>query len=79
MWSTCRYDSFVLLPDEHSGFYEYEIRRNFSIEDLVKRIIHHQPELKIHLFSPPARGLCQLLPELSQPACCLISHTYKKK
>ena len=60
-------------------FYEYEIRRNISKEDLVKRIIPHQPQLKPHFFSPPTRGLCKVLPELSQPTGYLRSYTYKQK
>jgi len=60
-------------------FYEYEIRRQFSIEDLVKRIIPHPPQLKFHFFSPPARGLSKVLPELSQPTGYLRSHTYKQQ
>jgi len=62
-----------------AGFYAHEICRLFSKEDLVKRIIPHQPELKLHLFSPPARGLGKVLPEMSQPTCYLRSYTYKQK
>jgi hypothetical protein len=50
-----------------AGLHEYEIRRHFSVEDLVKRIIPYQHKLKIHLNSTPARGLDNVLPELSQP------------
>ena len=62
-----------------AGLYEYEIRQHFSIEDLVKRIIRHQPELKLHLFSLPARGLGKVQPELSQPTGYMRSHTYKQQ
>jgi len=62
-----------------AGVYIYEIRRNFSIDDLVKRIIPHQPELKIHLFSPPTRCLLKVLPELSHPTGYLRSETYKQQ
>jgi hypothetical protein len=62
-----------------AAIYEYEIRRKFSIEDLVKGIIFQQTELKIHLFSPPERGLCKVLPELSQATGYLRNQTHKQK
>jgi len=45
-----------------AGFYEYEIFRTITIEDLVNRIIPHQSELKFHVFSPPGR-------------CCVKCHS----
>ena len=62
-----------------AGIYEYEIPRHVNIEHLVKRIIPHQPQLTLHYFKPAARGLCKLLPGLSQPAGYLRSHTYKQQ
>jgi hypothetical protein len=44
----------------------------------VKKIIPYKPELKIHLFSPPAFGQYKVLSGLSQPTICLKSYTYKK-
>jgi hypothetical protein len=61
-----------------AGIYEYEIRRHFSVEDLVKRNIPYQPKLKLHLISTPARGLDNVLPELSQPTGYLRRLTYKQ-
>ena len=62
-----------------AGVYENEIRQHFSIEDLMQRIIRHQPEVELHLFSLPARGLGKVQPELSQPTGYLRSYTYKQQ
>ena len=59
-----------------AGVYEYEIRRYVSLEDIVKRIIHHQPQLTLHFFNPPTRDLGKVLPELSQPDGYLRRLTY---
>jgi hypothetical protein len=61
-----------------AGVYERENRRQFSIEYLVRRIIPHQPQLKLHVFSLPGRSLAKVLPELSQPDSYLRSHTYNQ-
>jgi hypothetical protein len=51
------------MPNELSGFYEYEIRRHYRKWDLVK-IIFHPPEIKLHRLSNPARRLFNVLTEL---------------